>query len=185
MPSTGPTSRASPGAGSRGPITIPTPRGAIAKGGGPGEKDDRFFGYYLQIATMIADEEGVKVPELARRMALTSCHVDPPPAFVGVLEAMAASGVTLGDVVVDAGYAHRVPEHWALPLRRLGAELVMDLHPHDRAPRALSAGRCATTGTSTARPPRLRCSHSSRWPGGPTAPRRRPRRNVKVRRLQR
>ena len=116
------------------------------KGGGPGEKDDRFFGYYLQIATMIADEESAKIPELARRMALTSCHVDPPPAFVGVLEAMAASGVALGDVVVDAGYAHRVPEHWALPLRRLGAELVMDLHPHDRGTQGTFGGALCHNG---------------------------------------
>ena len=116
------------------------------KGGGPGEKDDLFFGYYLQLATMIHDEEGAKVPELARRMALTSCHVDPPPAFVGVLEAMAASGVTFRDVIVDAGYAHRVPEHWALPLRAIGAELVMDLHPSDRGLGGTFAGALCHNG---------------------------------------
>lgn len=38
----------------------------------------------------------------------------------------------LGDVVADSGYAHRVPAHFALPLRAAGASLVMDLHPHDR-----------------------------------------------------
>lgn len=116
------------------------------KGGGPGEKDDRFFGYYLQIATMVPDDGAAKIPELARRMALTSCHVDPPPAFVGVLEAMAASGVALGDVVVDAGYAHRVPEHWALPLRAIGVELVMDLHPHDRGTQGTFAGALCHNG---------------------------------------
>ena len=127
------------------------------KGGGPGEKDDRFFGYYLQIATMIVDEESAKVPELARRMALTSCHVDPPPAFVGVLGAMAATGVALGDVVVDAGYANRVPEHWALPLRRIGAELVMDLHPHDRGTQGTFGGALCHNGNlyCPATPPSL------------------------------
>ena len=116
------------------------------KGGGPGEKDDRFFGYYLQLATMVHDDGGAKVPELARRMALTSCHVDPPPAFVGVLEAMATSGVAVGDVIVDAGYAHRVPQHWALPLRRIGAELVMDLHPSDRGTQGTFAGALCHNG---------------------------------------
>ena len=116
------------------------------KGGGPGEKDDRFFGYYLQLATMVHDDGGTKVPELARRMTLTSCHVDPPPAFVGVLEAMAASGVAVGDVIVDAGYAHRVPQHWALPLRRIGAELVMDLHPSDRGLGGTFAGALCHNG---------------------------------------
>jgi hypothetical protein len=116
------------------------------KGGGPGEKDDRFFGYYLQLATMVSDDGEAKVPELARRMALTSCHVDPPPAFAGVLEAMAASGVAVGDVIVDAGYAHRVPQHWALPLRRIGAELVMDLHPSDRGTQGTFAGALCHNG---------------------------------------
>jgi hypothetical protein len=116
------------------------------KGGGPGEKDERFFGYYLQLATMVADEGGATVAELARRMALTSCLVDPPPALVGVLEAMAASGVAVGDVLCDSGYSHRVAEHWALPIRRLGAELVMDLHPHDRGTQGTFAGAICWNG---------------------------------------
>ena len=144
------------------------------KGGGPGEKDDLFFGYYLQLATMIHDEEGAKVPELARRMALTSCHVDPPPAFVGVLEAMAASGVTFRDVIVDAGYAHRVPEHWALPLRAIGAELVMDLHPSDRGLGGTFAGALCHNGNlycpATPRP----LFELAPLARGPTATRHRP-----------
>jgi hypothetical protein len=72
------------------------------------------------------------VPELVRSMLLSNCHVDPVPPFVGVLEHMVANGVALGDVLCDSGYSHRVPEHWALPLRALGVKLVMDLHPHDR-----------------------------------------------------
>ena len=51
MPSTGPTSRASPpGAGSRAAYNDPDASWGHRKGGGPGEKDDRFFGYYLQIS---------------------------------------------------------------------------------------------------------------------------------------
>jgi hypothetical protein len=116
------------------------------KGGGPGEKDELFFGYYLSLATMVADEAGAAVPELVRRMLLTSCHVDPPAAFVGVLEAMVAAGIDLGDVICDSGYAHRVPEHWALPVRALGGDLVMDLHPHDRGMQGTHQGAICWNG---------------------------------------
>jgi hypothetical protein len=102
------------------------------RGDSPGHVHELFYGFYLGLATMVHEEHGPAVPELVRRMLLTSCHVDPVPAFVPVLEEMTASGVPLGDVLSDSGYAHRVPEHWALPMRALGANLVMDLHPHDR-----------------------------------------------------
>jgi hypothetical protein len=102
------------------------------RGNGPGQRHELFFGYYLQLATMVNEEAGPPVPELVRRTLLTSCHVDQPPAFVGVLAHLAESGVALGDVLADAGYSHRVAEHWSLPLRSLGAELITDLHPHDR-----------------------------------------------------
>ena len=42
------------------------------KGGGPGEKDELFFGYYLSLATMVTDDGVTQAPELVRRMALTS-----------------------------------------------------------------------------------------------------------------
>ena len=102
------------------------------RGEGPGQHHELFFGYYFGLATMVREESGTEVPELVRRLLLTSCHVDPVPVFVPVLDAMVRSGVDLGDVLNDSGYSHRVPEHWALPLRALGADLVMDLHPHDR-----------------------------------------------------
>ena len=70
--------------------------------------------------------------QLCRRILVTSCHLDPVPALVPVIAHMVEGGVLVGDVLCDSGYAHRVPEHWALPLRALGAKLVMDLHPHDR-----------------------------------------------------
>jgi len=49
-----------------------------------------------------------------------------------VLVTMAVSGIPLGDGVVDSAYAHRAPEHFALPLRAAGPTLVMDLHAYDR-----------------------------------------------------
>jgi hypothetical protein len=113
---------------------------------GPGERDELFFGYYLQVATMVRDEAGPEVPELVRRILLASSRVDPPPAFVPVIERMAQSGIESGDLLADSGYAHRRPESWALPLRRLGARLVQDLHPHDRGPKGTHMGAIAANG---------------------------------------
>jgi hypothetical protein len=47
----------------------------------PGPKGELFFGYYLSAATMVAEENGPAVPELARRMDLSSCAVDPARAL--------------------------------------------------------------------------------------------------------
>jgi hypothetical protein len=105
-----------------------------------------FYGNFLQLATMVREDVGAAVPELVRRLLLTSCHVDPPPAFVPVLEDMVASGVALGDVLNDSGYSHRRPPHWALPLRALGADLVMDLHPHDRGTQGTHHGAICWNG---------------------------------------
>jgi hypothetical protein len=95
---------------------------------------------------MVKDMAGPEVPELARGMLLTSCHIDPPPAFVPVLRHMHSSGVVLGDVLNDSGYAHRVAENWALPLRQLGARLVQDLHPHDRGTQGTHEGAICWNG---------------------------------------
>ena len=116
------------------------------KGGGPGEKDELFFGYYLSLGTMVADDAGAQAPELVRRMALTSPDHDPVPAFVEVLERLVFSGVAIGYVVADSGYAYRVPEHFALRMRALGASLVMDLHPNDRGTQGTHGGAICFNG---------------------------------------
>ena len=113
------------------------------KGGGPGEKDELFFGYYLSLATMVGDPE--PVAELVRRMNLVGCRHDPVPAMVEVLVAMFAR-VAPGDVVCDSGYAHRLPARFALPLRAAGASLVIDLHPHDRGTQGTHQGAIAWNG---------------------------------------
>jgi hypothetical protein len=112
--------------------------------GGPA-KGELFFGYYLSTATMVRDEGGARVAELTRRMVLTSCRHDPVPPLVAVLGTMAAS-VDINDVLCDSGYAHRRAERFALPLRRLGARLVMDLHPHDRGTRGTHLGALCHNG---------------------------------------
>ena len=111
-----------------------------------GDQDELFFGYYLSDAVMVPDEQGPPVPELARRMSLSSCRRDPVPAFTPVLTAMPENGIPLGDVLSDSGYSHRVPQNWASPLRRAGAQLVQDLHPNDRGPRGTHQGAVIANG---------------------------------------
>jgi len=113
----------------------------------PGPKGEMFYGYYLSAAVMTADEHGPPVPELARRMTLTSCAVDPVRALAPVLLAMPAAGIALGDIIADSGYSHRDPAAWAIPLRLAGAQLVHDLHPHDRGPRGTCHGAIIANGS--------------------------------------
>ena len=74
-----------------GPCADPEASWGHRKGGGPGQHSELFFGYYLSAATMVREEHGPPVPELARRMTLTSCHLDPARALVPVLRRMPAS----------------------------------------------------------------------------------------------
>jgi hypothetical protein len=112
----------------------------------PGPKGEMFFGYYLSAVTMASEENGPAVPELARRMTICSCALDPARALVPVLEEMAAGGIPLGDIIADSGYSHRIPADWATPLRRAGASLVQDLHPHDRGPQGTHQGTVVCNG---------------------------------------
>lgn len=129
-----------------GPCADPEASWGHRRGEGPGQKDELFFGYYLQAATMVREEHRPAVPELARRILLSSCQHDPPRAFVPVLQHLADSGIPLGDVLADSGYAHRTANAWALPLRRHGAQLITDLHPHDRGPKGTHAGAIISNG---------------------------------------
>jgi hypothetical protein len=112
----------------------------------PGPKGEMFFGYYLSAATMTREEKGPAVPELARRMTLSSCALDPVRALAPVLTRMPEDGTGLGDILAGSGYAHRDAEAWAIPLRAAGAQLIQDLHPHDRGPRGTHAGAIITNG---------------------------------------
>ena len=112
----------------------------------PGPKGEMFYGYYLSAATMTRDEDGPPVPELTRRITLSSCHTDPVRALTPVLTRMPAAGIRLGDILADSGYAHRDAAAWALPLRAAGAQLVQDLHPADRGPRGTVHGAIIANG---------------------------------------
>ena len=110
------------------------------------QEGEMFFGYYLSAAVMVADENGEPVPELARRITVASPGHDPAAELAGVLTTMPASGIALGDIIADSGYSHRVPGTWAIPLRAAGADLVQDLHPHDRGPRGTHHGAIIANG---------------------------------------
>jgi hypothetical protein len=115
-------------------------------GGGPGQDSELFFGYYPSAATMMREEHGPPVPELARRMTACSCRHDPARALVPVLTQMPGHGTGLGDILADSGYAHRDADAWAIPLRGAGAQLVQDLHPNDRGPRGTHHGAIIANG---------------------------------------
>ena len=112
----------------------------------PGPRGEMFFGYYLSAATMMREEAGPAVPELARRMDLSSCALDPARALVAVLLRMPAAGIGLGDILDDSGYAYRDAAAWAIPLRQAGAQLVQDLHPNDRGPKGTHHGAIIANG---------------------------------------
>ena len=115
-------------------------------GGGPGQDSELFFGYYLSAGTMMREEHGPPVPELARRMTVCSCRHDPARALAGVLTAMPGQGIPLGDILDDSGYAHRDAGAWAIPLRQAGAQLIQDLQPSDRGPRGTHHGAIIANG---------------------------------------
>jgi hypothetical protein len=109
-------------------------------------QDELYWGYYLSAGVMMPEENGPAVPELARRAALSSCRHDPVRAFAPVLTAMPGQGIGLGDILDDSGYAHRDAGAWAIPLRAAGAQLVQDLHPHDRGPKGTHQGAIISNG---------------------------------------
>ena len=111
------------------------------------QEGEMFFGYYLSAATMVNDENGPCVAELVRRITVCSSAYDPAVALVPVLQAMAAAGITIGDILADSGFSHRQEATWAIPLRRIGAELVQDLHPSDRGPHGTHEGAIICNGS--------------------------------------
>jgi len=72
-------------------------------GGGPGEDSELFFGYYPSAATMMREEHGPAVPELARRMTVCSCRHDPARALVPELTSMPEDDIPPGDILTDSG----------------------------------------------------------------------------------
>src|SRR5215469_13726753 len=112
----------------------------------PRSQDELYWGYYFSAGNMTGQENGTAVPELARRAMLSSCRHDPVRAFAPVLTAMPGQGIPLGDILDDSGYSHRDAAAWAIPLRAAGAQLIQDLHPHDRGPKGTHEGAIIANG---------------------------------------
>ena len=129
-----------------GPCADPEAAWGHRRGEGPGQRDELFFGYYASLMTMVRSGHGAAVPELIRRCHLASCRHDPVPGFTRVVVSSATCGVVVHEVLADSGYAHKVPEHFALPLRRVGARLVIDLHPADRGMKGTFSGAICANG---------------------------------------
>src|SRR5690348_4931300 len=109
-------------------------------------QDELFYGYHLSAGIMMPEENGPAVPELARPATASSGRHDPVRAFAPVLTAMPGQQIPLGDIPGDSGYAHRDAGAWAIPLRAAGAQLVQDLHPHDRGPKGTHHGAIIANG---------------------------------------
>lgn len=128
------------------PANDPTASWGHAKRNAPGAVDHLFFGYYGQVATMVADENGPAVPELVRRIAFAAPSTDPAAVMAATLTRAYKDGVAAGDVLCDCGYSNRDPKTFASPLRRAGVSLVMDLHPQDQGPRGTHQGAIISNG---------------------------------------
>jgi hypothetical protein len=111
----------------------------------PGQ-NETFFGYHLQLLTTVKDEHGPDVPALIRRMHLASCRHDPPTQIAPVIQRMRQDGIEVSDLLVDSGYSYRQPHTFALPIRALGIQLIMDLHPNDRGPKGTHMGATIANG---------------------------------------
>jgi hypothetical protein len=108
---------------------------------------ETFFGYYLQAATIVKEENSrPEAPELVRRITLSSCKHDPPEQIVPVIERMRKDAIHLGDLLADSGYSYRAPETFAAPMRAAGAALIMDLHPNDRGTKGTHEGAILCNG---------------------------------------
>jgi len=109
-------------------------------------KSEIFYGYYLQALTTVKDEHGPEVPELARRIHLASCNHDPPAQIIPVIKRMHHDDIPICDLLADSGYSYRQPQTFALPLRALGTQLIIDLHPNDRGPNGTHMGAICANG---------------------------------------
>ena len=116
-----------------------------ARRNAPGAVEVLFFGYYAQVATMVADTGTDPIPELVRRICFEAPHLDPARVMAETLVRMSAT-VSLKNVLCDCGYSNRDPENFAAPLRAAGAQLVMDLHPQDRGPKGSFEGAVIANG---------------------------------------
>ena len=146
------------------------------RGDSPGQEDELFYGYYLSAGTMVTEDNGPARPRAGPPDDPDLLPPGPRPRHGPGPAAMTAGGIPLGDILDDSGYAHRVPQNWAVPLRAAGAQLIQDLHPDDRGPHGTHAGAIISNGNlycpATPRPAaRARPARPRRHPRADRRPR--------------
>ena len=133
----------------------------------PGPKGEMFFGYYLSAATMVREEHGPPVPELTRRMTLTPATPTRSAPSPRCSPACPPTGSPSATSSPTPATPTATPQAWALPLRAAGAQLVQDLHPHDRGPQGTHHGAIIANGNLVLpRHPPNHCCNSARCPRG-------------------
>ena len=109
-------------------------------------EDELFYGYHLSAGIMVPEENGPAVPELARRATAIVMPARPGPRLRPRADRDARPA--------DPARRHprrlrlRPPRRRSLghPARAAGAQLVQDLHPHDRGPKGTHDGAIIANG---------------------------------------
>jgi hypothetical protein len=95
-----------------------------------------FFGYALHATVRVPeDTKPQDTPCIAERIMVSDVNAGyaaPHSYAIDMLESITTKGQHLSDVLVDRAYNYKDPESFAYPAKRLGAELVFDLHKLDR-----------------------------------------------------
>jgi hypothetical protein len=137
----------------------------------PGPKGEMFFGYYLSAATMTREETGPAVPELARRMTLTSCEPDPVRAFAKVLTRMPAAASRSATSWPTPGTPTAPPPPGPSRSARPALSSSRTCTRTTAARREPTTARSSPTGTCTAPPRQRHCWNSARWAAPPPSSR--------------
>ena len=160
-------SRPPPGKG--GPCADPEASWGHRKNNLLRSEDELFFGYYLSACVMMREENGPAIPELARRMTLSSCRHDPVRALVPVLTAMPEDGIPPGGILADSGYATPAPAPGPSRSARPAPPSSRTSTRTTAAPGAPTTAPSSATETCTAPRRRARCWNPGRWPAAPPA----------------
>ena len=109
-------------------------------------RSETFFGYHLQAATIVKEENGPPGAGARAQDHARLLQTRPARADRAGDRAHDRQGIEIADLLVDSGYAYRQAETFAAPIRALGAELVMDLHPNDRGIKGTFQGAVIANG---------------------------------------
>jgi hypothetical protein len=97
---------------------------------------EMFFGFdYYAFARVQQIGEAGRYPHVIERCVLWPASSDEPDSTLPVIRQMLAEGYPIRTILVDRAWSYKLPERWALPIRALGIEQVVDLHKNDHGVR--------------------------------------------------